>query len=595
MRRLTPTRWAQAAPLAKTNAAHLTSDAVEVWDGDLELGDAPLHLGPLATTPVNHQRTTAVYSSDGLSDLSDLEDPLATDKHPHQGQASHHAPLDTPSWTPATLVAESSTQSARKAASATSWPAVQSTPTSTAATTYCSSYGEDDDHWAGIEFPETLDPLQLKTYPTRAPPCRTLATDESQQWLEDGMLTGSSAVRGHSNLVWGNTRRPGPVSPVKLNWPRLPPSARFPAAPTHPLPPPATTPQDQLPSQPSLAPRLVHGPCQLSPSSHDLFASTKRSTRKRPLLIRNLNSHKIAKTIGNMVYDPVRQTWVGNEAALTVFPRDGPFDGETKDPLPLRKSDSSPVLPHLGLASIPKTPRKIQRIVSYEKGFSPHLKSGNTAPHGMVFDASQMRWINTNQMDEEEDVFADIADLEDDHCFTGDGPTSTGSSTVSSPSVQRTLPPSHAKPPTVTNSTLTRLAHTFQRVLRSHRSTPNLQPRLRSIFQSHTNASVAKLTPLGSRSYPPPHGTRRPGPEFTLSRAQKAQCYAAESAHRQWLAGWLPDRRARSGSILQRDHLAARPCQRDYHYLYDIIPISLAQTAASFAASNPVHASREPS
>ncbi|KAJ1980907.1 hypothetical protein H4R34_002288 [Dimargaris verticillata] len=575
MRRLTPTRWSQAVPFSKASTAHLPCDALEVWDDDLDLdiGDSPLHLGSLAATPVNHQHTAAAYSSDGLSDLSDLEDHVAT--------------------------AESSTYSARKAAAATRLPAMLNTPTSVSATAYCTNRDGDDDHWAGIEFPESLGPLQLKAGPAKALPRQSLSTDDGHEWLEDGVLAESPAVRGHSNLVWGNTRQPGPGTSVDLGWARPPPSlASIPTALTHLLPPSATAPLDRSPAPLPLAPRLTHGPRQLPPFSHDPSASTKRPTRKRPLLIRNLNSHKIAKTIGDMVYDPVRQTWVGNEAALTVFPRDGPFDGEPKDPLPLRKSDSSPMLPHLGLASIPKTPRRIQRIVSYEKGFSPHLKSGNTAPHGMVFDSSQMRWINTNQTDEEEDVFADIADLEDDHCLTGDCPTSTGSSIASSPSVRRVLPPSHAeapaRPPTVTNTTLARLAHTFQRVLRSHRSTPNLQPRLRSMFQSHKKPLVAKPASLGSRSYPPPHGTRQLGPEFTLSRDQKAQCHAVESAHRQWLAGWLPDRRARSGSILLRDHLAARPCQRDYLYLYDIIPIALAQTASPYAASNPVHASRGP-
>ncbi|KAJ1922550.1 hypothetical protein IWQ60_006449 [Tieghemiomyces parasiticus] len=55
---------------------------------------------------------------------------------------------------------------------------------------------------------------------------------------------------------------------------------------------------------------------------------------------------------------------------------------------------------------------------------------------------------------------------------------------------------------------------------------------------------------------------------FRLSADQLAQFRSAEGAHRQLLTSWLPDRRARSGSILQRDYLPSRAPRKEIprHY-----------------------------
>ncbi|RKP33931.1 hypothetical protein BJ085DRAFT_39605 [Dimargaris cristalligena] len=460
-----------------------------------------------------------------------------------------------------------------------------------------------------------------------------------------------------SNL---NTATPAPLAKPSA-FPQLTSSSTNPS-PTSPPKPPNL----RLPSRRGL---FLDQPMARKPTPSNHLtnpSSTKHCSptvtgKRRPLLIRNLNSHKIAKTIGNMVYHPEHQVWVGNENALHIFRPDAPLAKEppartsfsstrsshsyasstqSRNNPPLSRSRAlsrlslsqtlSERFPGLGI----KEPddrdpqhRRMQRIVSYDRSFSPHL-SDQPTPEGMVFDPIHMRWISTNPHgEEEEDVFAGINDLEVADGFdlgtirsnpssnpataaTQRRSASLGRSpaTVPFPQFSETSPyhslqstdqesasdsPSSATPKPI--SSLARITDRFSNFLRTHKSSPNIKNRIqfRKGVASHgvetlsgpkgkaepnqittplpsphplRGPSANPRQPTGSLYTSDPHTTNptvNPGPsvpsEFVLHPDQLRQFQQTELAHQHMLTYWLPDRRARSGSILQRDYLPGAP------------------------------------
>ncbi|CAG8579014.1 9358_t:CDS:2 [Ambispora leptoticha] len=62
-----------------------------------------------------------------------------------------------------------------------------------------------------------------------------------------------------------------------------------------------------------------HNQSDAKPDSDDNQNTVRRKWRKKPTLIRNLNSTKRSKVVGEMVYNPDLQQWDGNESILKEF------------------------------------------------------------------------------------------------------------------------------------------------------------------------------------------------------------------------------------------------------------------------------------
>ncbi|KAI0361276.1 hypothetical protein OH77DRAFT_1516264 [Trametes cingulata] len=132
------------------------------------------------------------------------------------------------------------------------------------------------------------------------------------------------------------------------------------------------------------------------PKATDAEASAKRKkvaspgqTRRKPTLIRNLGGAGPAKVVGEMKWNPVTLRWEGNDQAL----RD--FDAATGT------STRPALITHLTGSSIGSP------VGSFA--------SGARVVGNMIFDPQRMCWISTLPPDEEEpDVFAELADDEDD-------------------------------------------------------------------------------------------------------------------------------------------------------------------------------------
>ncbi|KZT05895.1 uncharacterized protein LAESUDRAFT_714593 [Laetiporus sulphureus 93-53] len=110
-------------------------------------------------------------------------------------------------------------------------------------------------------------------------------------------------------------------------------------------------------------------------------------TRKKPTLIRNLGGVGLPKVIGDMKWNPSTMRWEGNDQALRDF------------------DNASSIRPAL-----------ITHLTGSSRG-SPNRPSaaGARVVGNMVFDPARMCWISTLPADEDEpDVFADLADDEDD-------------------------------------------------------------------------------------------------------------------------------------------------------------------------------------
>ncbi|KAM3475215.1 hypothetical protein MY5147_003876 [Beauveria neobassiana] len=160
--------------------------------------------------------------------------------------------------------------------------------------------------------------------------------------------------------------------------------------------PPRPTPNPQLPSQHIIRTK--------KPS--------KRVQQQKPHLIANLNSGKESKTVNGMYYNADTFRWEGNENALNAFDHTS-----TQSPVP------SPA--HLAREKDVTTPRPaLITNISSTKGVQ--------VVGGMVFDPQNMCWLKIGQqtnpvseasdtmdgfdvldLEEEEDVFKDIPDLDD--------------------------------------------------------------------------------------------------------------------------------------------------------------------------------------
>lgn len=158
-----------------------------------------------------------------------------------------------------------------------------------------------------------------------------------------------------------------------------------------------------------LAPRSNPNP-QL-PSQHIVRSKkpSKRSQQQKPHLIANLNSGKESKTVNGMYYNADTFRWEGNENALNAF------DHTTQSPVPSSA--------HLSRERDMTTPRPaLITNISSTKGVQ--------VVGGMVFDPQNMCWLKIGQqnnptseasdtmdgfnaLDDEEDVFKDIPDLDD--------------------------------------------------------------------------------------------------------------------------------------------------------------------------------------
>ncbi|KAF0379658.1 two-component GAP Byr4 [Gigaspora margarita] len=114
-------------------------------------------------------------------------------------------------------------------------------------------------------------------------------------------------------------------------------------------------------------------------------SSKKKNRQKKPHLIRNLNSEKGTKVVGEMVYNPILQRWDGNELALKDF-------------------DSSPQRPAL---------------ISNMNPQSTNTKSLHMVGR-MIFDPIKMSWFhssakdNNNSMSSEEEELLALFDSEEE-------------------------------------------------------------------------------------------------------------------------------------------------------------------------------------
>jgi len=133
------------------------------------------------------------------------------------------------------------------------------------------------------------------------------------------------------------------------------------------------------------------------PKARDVGTSKKRKapaqasgpTRRKPTLIRNLGGSSAPKVVGDMKWNPITLRWEGNDQVLRDF--DAAVGTSARPALITHLTGSSMGSPVSSFAAG-------ARIV------------GN-----MIFDPSRMCWISTLPPEEDEpDVFADLADDEDD-------------------------------------------------------------------------------------------------------------------------------------------------------------------------------------
>jgi len=160
--------------------------------------------------------------------------------------------------------------------------------------------------------------------------------------------------------------------------------------------------------------------------------SSPSQTRRKPTLIRHLGGASAPKVVGEMRWNPKTLRWEGNDQALRDF--DAAVGSSTRPALITHLTGSS--------------------IGSPVGSFA----AGARVVGNMIFDPARMCWISTLPPDEEEpDVFADLADDEDDEDWEARGGTirasqqQTGMSAVASTTIP-TEPPSPARSSSRTRS-----------------------------------------------------------------------------------------------------------------------------------------------
>ncbi|KAK5660830.1 hypothetical protein OQA88_12201 [Cercophora sp. LCS_1] len=178
----------------------------------------------------------------------------------------------------------------------------------------------------------------------------------------------------------------------------------------------------RVPSGP-LAPLTSHRIAQLSargnyntytpqaPQSTIKLKKTRRTPQLKPHLIANLNPPKDSKMVKGMCYNPVTFRWEGNDNVLSAFeaPASSPSTASVPHYLARERENATP------------RPALITNIGTTK---------GVQVVGGMVFDPQNMCWLKLapqdknkpeepdpmdgfNALDDEEDVFKDIPDLED--------------------------------------------------------------------------------------------------------------------------------------------------------------------------------------
>ncbi|TFY82823.1 hypothetical protein EWM64_g1193 [Hericium alpestre] len=126
-----------------------------------------------------------------------------------------------------------------------------------------------------------------------------------------------------------------------------------------------------------------------APKRKKTVGSPPRHTRRKPTLIRNLGGSAAPKVVGEMKWNPQTLRWEGNDQALRDF--DAAVGTSTRPAL----------ITHLTGSSVGSP------VGSFASGAR---RVGN-----MIFDPSRMCWISTLSPEEDEpDVFADLADDEED-------------------------------------------------------------------------------------------------------------------------------------------------------------------------------------
>ncbi|KAI1866226.1 uncharacterized protein JN550_007614 [Neoarthrinium moseri] len=185
-------------------------------------------------------------------------------------------------------------------------------------------------------------------------------------------------------------------------------------APSGPLAPLTSQRIGQLSTRTNLNPHIPH-----LPHGSIRTKKTRKPPQLKPHLISNLTSAKESKVVNGMTYDPVTCRWDGNENVLNAF--DAPASSPSTASLP----------PHMAGNKENGTPR-------------PYLITPMGVPKGvkregnMVFDPQAMRWLElTNKvasatstddpmegfdaLEDEDDPFKDIPDLEDKEAEKGEG------------------------------------------------------------------------------------------------------------------------------------------------------------------------------
>ncbi|THH33545.1 hypothetical protein EUX98_g634 [Antrodiella citrinella] len=201
------------------------------------------------------------------------------------------------------------------------------------------------------------------------------------------------------------------------------------------------------------------------------LASPSRHTRRKPTLIRNLGGANDPKVIGEMKWNPLTLRWEGNDQALRDF--DVAVGSSTRPALITHLTGSSMGSPVGSFASG-------ARIV------------GN-----MIFDPSRMCWISTLPPEEEEpDVFADLADDEDEDAWEAKG----GTIKANLQGLPSAVPSSAVEPP--------------------------------SPARSHTRSMSESESDRGSRA----------SMVCNVDDAFLESCRVAEERHRSEMRGWIPTR-----------------------------------------------------
>ncbi|KAG6851217.1 hypothetical protein H0H93_015227 [Arthromyces matolae] len=210
-------------------------------------------------------------------------------------------------------------------------------------------------------------------------------------------------------------------------------------------------------------------------------ATPSPQTRRKPTLIRNLGRNNGPKVIGDMRWNPSTLRWEGNDHILRDF--DATIGTSTRPALITHLTGSSMGSPVGSFASG-------ARIV------------GN-----MIFDPSRMCWISTLPPDEEEpDVFANLADDEDDWEVKG----GTIRASLQQPSGSDTS----MNTPTVTSG--------------DNSSTSSMHVEAPSPARSHTRTISESGSERGSRA----------SMIFDIDETFIENCRAAEERHRVEMKGW---------------------------------------------------------